>query len=78
MKKLKKDNLLYYSILILIAILMCIPLFINGFFITDDGTAHFSRNYATIEAIKSGQLLPEIVSNFCGGFGYSWNLFILH
>ncbi len=75
MKKLKKDNLLYYSILILIAILMCIPLFINGFFITDDGTAHFSRNYATIEAIKSGQLLPEIVSNFCGGFGYSWNLF---
>ncbi len=75
MKKLKKDNLLYYSILILITIIMCIPLFINGFFITDDGTAHFSRNYATIEAIKSGQLLPEIVSNFCGGFGYSWNLF---
>ena len=74
-RKLKKDNLLYYSILILIAILMCIPLFINGFFITHDGTAHFSRNYATIEAIKSGQLLPEIVSNFCGGFGYSWNLF---
>ena len=75
MKKLKNDNLLYYSILILISILMCIPLFINGFFITHDGTAHFSRNYATIEAIKSGQLLPEIVSNFCGGFGYSWNLF---
>ena len=74
-KKLKNDNLLYYSILILIAILMCIPLFINGFFITHDGTAHFSRNYATIEAIKAGQLLPEIVSNFCGGFGYSWNLF---
>ena len=73
---LKKHNTIcYYVLLILVALLISIPLCTNGFIITHDGTAHFSRNYGTIIGIKNGEFLSAIVPNFCGGFGYSWNLF---
>lgn len=73
--ELKKGDSLYYFALIVVALLICIPLFAKGFFTTHDGTAHFSRNFATIQGLKEGRLLSAIVPNFCGGFGYSWNLF---
>lgn len=73
--KFKKDNTICYIILILVALFICVPFIKNGFIITHDGDAHFSRNFATIQGIKTNQFLPAIVSNFCSGFGYSWNLF---
>lgn len=73
--KFKKDNMISYIILVLIALFICCPLVKKGFFITHDGTAHFSRNFATIQGLKAGQFPPTIISNFCGGYGYSWNLF---
>lgn len=73
--KFKKDNIICYIILILVSLLICIPLTLSTFFATHDGVLHLARNYATIEGIKDGQIVPTIVSNFCGGFGYSWNLF---
>ncbi len=73
--KYRKDNVISYIILVLVALFICSPLMKNGFFMTHDGTAHFSRNFSTIQGIKDGQFLPTIIGNFCGGFGYSWNLF---
>ncbi len=75
LEKLRKDTVSYYIIILLVALFVCTPLFTNRFIQTDDGTAHFSRNYATIQGLKNGELLSAIVPNFCGGFGYSWNLF---
>ncbi len=71
----KKNNIICYAIIILIAVLIFIPLLKKGFIMTHDGTAHFSRNFGTIQGIKNGIPLSAIVPNFCGGFGYSWNLF---
>lgn len=45
------------------------------FYLHQIGYSHLSRNYNTIQGLKDGQFPPEIVSNFCNGFGYSWNLF---
>lgn len=73
--KFKKDNIISCIILVLISLFICIPLVKKGFLITHDGTAHFSRNFSTIQGISTGQYPPTIISNFCGGFGYSWNLF---
>lgn len=65
----------YYIIIILIAFIICTPLTVKGWYITHDGFSHLSRNYETVEAIKQGQVPIAVVSNFCKGFGYSWNLF---
>ena len=74
-KNINKNKKIYYIELILIALLICVPLCRKGFINTHDGTAHFSRNYGTIAGLKNGDFLSDIVPNFCGGFGYSWNLF---
>lgn len=73
--KFRKDNMISYIILILITLLICSPLIKDGFINAHDSTAHFSRNYGTITGLKNGEFLSAIVPNFCGGFGYSWNLF---
>lgn len=78
MKKFKlKENkeIIYYIIIIFIALLLSSPLTVKGFFDSHDGIHHFSRNYATNNAILAKQLPPMIVSNFCKGFGYGWNIF---
>lgn len=41
----------------------------------DDGIQHVARLMGVYQSIEEGQLLPVIMSNFCNGFGYSWNLF---
>ena len=78
MKKIKeetKKEILYYVIIMLIALILSSPLMVKGFFLSHDGDYHFARNYATNNAILSGQIPPLIVSNFCKGFGYGWNIF---
>lgn len=74
-KKLRNKENVYYIIIILIALVLSAPLYTKGFIESHDGIYHLSRNYATNKAILSGQIPPLIVSNFCKGFGYGWNIF---
>ena len=41
----------------------------------DDGIQHVCRLIGTYQTIKSGEMLPMIMSNLCNNFGYSWNIF---
>lgn len=75
-KKMKnKKQYQYYLIILLIALLISIPLTGEGWIVAHDRHAHLSRNFATVQGLKEGQFPPTIASDFCGGFGYAWNLF---
>lgn len=70
-----KDNNEYLCIL-LISIIVCIPLMNKNINIyRDDGIQHVCRLIGTYQTIKSGEMLPMIMSNLCNNFGYSWNIF---
>lgn len=70
-----KDNKEYLYIL-LISIIICIPLMNKNINIyKDDGIQHVCRLIGTYQTIKSGEMLPMIMSNLCNNFGYSWNIF---
>lgn len=77
MKKLLNNLRVQQSLgLLLISIIVCLPLLYSKFNIyADDGIQHICRLIGTFQMLKSGQFLPEIMSNFCNNFGYSWNLF---
>lgn len=81
MKKFIKEQLnnkkrLSYMIIIAIAIFLCIPLFSKYMDIArDDGIQHICRLIGTFNSIKQGDKFGIIMSDFCNGFGYSWNLF---
>lgn len=74
-KEIIKKEKCYSLIIILIAsIFICIPLMSSKIDITyDDGVQHIARLMGTYQSICEGQIY--IMSNFCNGFGYSWNLF---
>lgn len=66
----------YYSIIIILvaSFFVCIPLVNKNIDMTyDDGIQHIARLMGTYQSIKEGQ--TAIMSNFCNGFGYSWNIF---
>lgn len=70
-----KDNKEYLYIL-LISIIVCIPLMNKNINIyRDDGIQHVCRLIGTYQTIKSGEMLPMIMSNLYNNFGYSWNIF---
>ena len=73
MKKSKK-KIIYYILILITAIIMCIPLFKNGIHTGDDGDFHISRAIGTIEQIKNGNS-PFIISRFSNNLGFAWNLF---
>ena len=74
MKKFLSKNIIYYLIIIGVALIMCIPLFQEGIHTGDDGEFHISRTIGTIEQILNGKS-PFIVDRFSLGFGFAWNLF---
>lgn len=74
MKKILSKNIIYYLIIIGVALIMCIPLFQKGIHTGDDGEFHISRTIGTIEQIMNGES-PFIVQRFSLGFGFPWNLF---
>ena len=62
--------------IIIVGIISTIPMFDPNYNIQfNDGVQHICRLIGTEQSIKEGQLIPVIMSNFCNGFGYSWNLF---
>lgn len=77
----KKNNysikkIIPYLIILCATIFVCIPLFnskLNMY--RDDGIQHICRLMGTQQSIEEGQVFPLIMSNFCNGFGYSWNIF---
>lgn len=74
MKKLKENQILFYTIIIIIAIIMCIPLFKADVHTGHDGDFHISRTIGTIEQIKNGES-PFVISRFSNNLGFGWNLF---
>lgn len=74
-KELLKNEKYYSVIIILIAsIFVCIPLMSKNIDMTyDDGIQHICRLMGTYQSLQEGQ--TKIMSNFCNGFGYSWNIF---
>ena len=71
-----KKRLIDYTIILIFAIAISIPMLSQNFNIyVDDGIQHIARLMGTMQSIEEGQVIPVIMSNFCNGFGYSWNLF---
>lgn len=73
---LNNKKLLSYLIILFISIFVCIPLFSKNMDIArDDGIQHICRLIGNFTTLKEGNLFPVIMSDFCNGFGYSWNIF---
>ena len=71
-----KKKIGIYIFIIIIAVIVCIPLFSSSYNIyNDDGVQHVCRLMGTLQSIMEGQTFSVIMSEFCNGFGYSWNLF---
>lgn len=71
-----KNRIKDYFIILVISIAISIPLFNKDFNIyRDDGVQHITRLMGTYQTITEGEFPPVIMSNFCNGFGYSWNIF---
>lgn len=68
-----KKDIIY---ILIITLLICLPLLKNNIdILRDDGIQHVYRILGNMEALKQFNLFPVIMSEFCNGFGYSWNLF---
>lgn len=75
-KFIRNKKTISYVIIICVSIFACIPLFSKYADIsTDDGIQHIYRLIGTFSSLKEGNLFPVIMSKFCNGFGYSWNIF---
>ena len=76
-KKLMHNKTFIASLfIIIVSIIASIPMFNPDYNIQfNDGVQHICRLIGTEQSIKEGELIPVIMSNFCNGFGYSWNLF---
>lgn len=80
MTKIKKilelENIKQILIILIASIFICLPLLNKNLNISyDDGIQHICRLMGTYQSMQEGQIFPVIMSNFCNGFGYSWNLF---
>lgn len=72
----KNEKLISYVIIILMAIATCIPLFSKHMnILQDDGIQHIYRLTGTYSSLQEKNMFPNIMSGFCNGFGYSWNIF---
>ena len=72
----KNKNLINILILIVIAIVICLPMLSKHLYVYyDDGIQHIARSYGTFNAIKNDSFLGNVIPSFSNNFGYSWNLF---
>lgn len=72
-KKISKYK--YIGIILLVAIITCIPLLWSNLDVYfDDGIQHIARAYASFLALQNGES-PTVLSTLTNGFGYSWDLF---
>lgn len=77
MKEKSKVKIKDYLIILIFIVIISIPLMsenINIYY--DDGIQHIARLMGTYQSItEDGQAFNVIMSSFCNGFGYSWNIF---
>ena len=73
-KILANRKLIDLLVIALIGLIFCIPMLGNLDVYKDDGIQHIARAYGTREQLKQ-TILPNVISSFTNGFGYSWNLF---
>jgi len=72
----KLSKLIPYIIIFIATLAISIPLFNKNLnMYRDDGIQHICRLMGTYQSITEGQFFSVIMSNFCNGFGYSWNIF---
>ena len=75
-KKQNRMNKIALLFILVASIFICLPLLSSHLDITyDDGIQHICRLMGTYQSIEEGQSFPVIMSAFCNGFGYAWNLF---
>lgn len=75
-KNVMEKNWFCYTIILFFSALMCIPLLSRTIdLFQDDGIQHICRLIGTAQSLGEQSLFPVIMSDFCNGFGYSWNLF---
>lgn len=75
-KILKNRKIVDTLILIFIGCFLCIPLLNSNINVyTDDGIQHIARAFGTMNSLKEGGILKNVISSFANNFGYSWNLF---
>ena len=74
LKIIKKEEAKYYFIIIIVSLIIGSLLFI-GYPDGHDTIYHISKAVSTEIALKEGQILPLIASNYMSDFGYSWNIF---
>lgn len=73
---LRNKKVVSYIIIFIVTLFICIPLFSKKMDISrDDGIQHICRIIGTKSSIRTGNIFPVIMADFCNGFGYSWNLF---
>lgn len=73
---LKNENIKSIVFLCIASIFICLPLLNTNLNIAyDDGVQHICRLIGSYQSIEEGTFFPVIMSKFCNGFGYSWNLF---
>lgn len=71
-----KKKIIDIIIILILALIVSIPLASKDLNIyIDDGIQHIARLMGTYQTIAEGEFPPVIMSNFCNGFGYSWNIF---
>lgn len=77
MKKIfANKKIVIYVLIFIMAIIVSIPLYDSSLAIyKDDGIQHICRLIGTYDSILEGQKFPVIMSDYCNGFGYSWNIF---
>ena len=71
-----KEKIKDYLIILIFTLLVSFPLVSSNIDVyVDDGIQHIARLMGTFQSIvDDGELFPVIMSNFCNGFGYSWNI----
>mgnify|MGYP000039635592 CR=1 FL=1 len=60
--------------LFLLSLVLCAPLYTQGFFDGHDYWAHAMRITSTMNGLSDGQIPPQIGTE-ANAYGYSWNLF---
>lgn len=71
-----KNKIIDYIIILVFSLIVSIPLGSKDLNVyTDDGIQHIARLMGTYQTIAEEEFPPVIMSNFCNGFGYSWNIF---
>ena len=71
-----KNRIRDYIIILIFTGIILIPVLNSNFNIyCDDGIQHIARLMGTKQSIAEEGFFSNIMSNFCNGFGYSWNIF---